>query len=298
MRRGVKWAIAVAATGVVVLGALEWRRRAGLELDDMPGGQLSTPDRSASVPGAIDPDELVRQFRAPDRFALLCRRLREETIAIGDRHQTLDHAEINRAVEFDPKGAEIATETKLERVWFEGTKEFRQTFRAGDGWEPITEPKVSEPGKVCFPFTREADEGAYRVTLEGHETQTGRLTLVLAFEPNPPVDTKFRGKIWVDPDTFEPARVDCVAAKNPPFVDRVSMVFEYGPAENNKTQARRSIIGGSGGFAFVQKKYAVHTDLFDFRPHAAAANDPTPERIPSTVSAPAPATPSDRVARP
>ena len=88
---------------------------------------------------------------------------------------------------------------------------------------------------------------------------------MIRFEPNAPLEEKFRGVLLVDPNTFEPVIFDGQWAKPAKFVNQMTMRLEWGPANNGHTQTLRSLVTGSGGFAFIQRKYRIETRVGDFR---------------------------------
>jgi hypothetical protein len=270
MRRRGKVILGIVFVGVVSITAFEVQRRLSAPVD-FEFVTRPTANKEAVVT-TLDPEALVRQYREPEELKRLCAEVTKANSAMDERHRSLSHLESHRAVEYDKQGKEIKDDRSWDRVWYRGTREYRQALKrveSVDGtatFEPAAPIKRADEVKVCFPFTPEATEGTYRFTLEGHEILGDQLTLVVRFDPNPPLDNRFRGKIWIDPDTFNPVRVEAQVAKNPPFVDKVSMTFEYGRVETGEVQAKRSVIGGSGGFAIVHKSYAVFTELSDFRP--------------------------------
>ncbi|MFO0944403.1 MAG: hypothetical protein U1D30_00425 [Planctomycetota bacterium] len=248
---------------------LEMRRRANvaeqLRLEELRMAELEAKQKSS------DPDSLVEKYRQPEAFMELCETLRRNYIAMDERHRQSNHGEVSVSVQLDDKGKEVAEETVAERVWFDKDREYRQYVKrevvgGKTNWTPTAKPRTSEPGKVIFPFTRDEKKGDYEFKLLGHEKMGEKTVLKLEFIPKEPLDAKFKGHFWVDPETHHPVRVDAELAKNPRFVDKVRMVFDYGPAENGAIQARKSSIEGSGGFAFIQRKYRVNTELSDYRP--------------------------------
>lgn len=269
MRRMVRAVLVLAVVLAIGLAYLEMRRRAQVaELQRQEEQHMAELEARRKF---ADPDALVEEYRQPEAFAELCAKLREHYIAMDERHRQCDHGEISRAVQLDDQGKEVAEETVTERVWFDKDREYRQYVKREDvegktSWIPTAKPRASEPGKVIFPFTRDAAEGDYLFHLVGHDKIGETTVLKIEFVPTEPLDAKFKGYFWIDPRTSHPLRVDAELAKNPRFVDKVHMIFDYGPSENGAIQARKSRIEGSGGFAFIQRRYRVDTDLSDYRP--------------------------------
>ena len=104
--------------------------------------------------------------------------------------------------------------------------------------------------------------------LEACDKLGDRQLLRIAFEPTEPMDVKFRGKLWVDPAHVQPGRFEGAWAKPPAFVDQMTQLLEFAASENGEMQCRRSVVAGSGGFAIIQKRFRIETDLADFRPRA------------------------------
>lgn len=269
MRRG-KLILGVLVVGALAISSFELHRRA--TTTDRSPFETPRANEPTATRETMDPDALIEQYSDAAELQRLCEEVTKANIAMETRHRALSHLEQHRGVEYDKQGNEIKEELTWDRVWYLGNREFRQGLKPAPSengaqrFEPAAPLKQADEVRVCFPFTKEATPGTYRYSLDGHEVIDGKLTLILRFDPYPPLDNRFRGKAWIDPQTFHPVRVEAVAAKNPPFVDKISMAFDYGEAETGSVQAMRSVIGGSGGFAIVHKSYAVFSELSDYRP--------------------------------
>lgn len=217
-------------------------------------------------------EALVARFKDPQAFSKLCADIRRRSMEIDARHKSLEHTDISVNMELDRDGKPSTKEQVTEHIWFDETgQEHRlvvkkENLLTGADITPKKRTEVKpEKNTAIYPFSAEAPGNEYRYTLEGCETVGERLLLKVAFEPNKPVDKKFRGKIWADPETFDPIRFEGDWAEPPRFVNEMTHVLEFGPAENGQTQVRRSVVSGSGGFALIQKRFRIETDAKDFR---------------------------------
>ena len=229
---------------------------------------------NAEPPRALGPAELeaiAAPYRQAEGFARLCELVKARNIEVTDRHKQYLHTETTTSVETDGKGQPTKKEEVVERVRFGGEQEFRTVVRKVDLLSGVdqTPPAPAEvvPPKatLIYPFSREAPDGAYRYAFEGCQMVDGRPRLVIRFEPNAPLEEKFRGVLLVDPKSFEPVIFDGQWAKPAKFVNQMTMRLEWGPANNGHTQTLRSLVTGSGGFAFIQRKYRIETRVGDFR---------------------------------
>ncbi|MBX9789177.1 MAG: hypothetical protein K2Y37_09710 [Pirellulales bacterium] len=227
---------------------------------------------NAQPPRALGPAELeaiAAPYRQPEVFQKLCETVKARSIEVGDRHKRYSHTETTTSVETDGKGQQTKKEEVVERVRFGGQQEYRTVLRKfvnGVDQSPATPREVIPPRTtLIYPFTREAPEGAYRYTFDGCQLVDGQPRLVIRFEPNAPADEKFRGVLLVDPQTFEPMVFDAQWAKPAKFVNQMTMRLEWGPANNGHTQTSRSLVTGSGGFAFVQRSFRIETRVGDYR---------------------------------
>jgi hypothetical protein len=68
----------------------------------------------------------------------------------------------------------------------------------------------------------------YKFKLVEEEVTEGKRQYVLDAEPKAPSDVLFRGRIWVNADTFAVVKIDGAPAKNPSFwVSKTRFVHEY-----------------------------------------------------------------------
>lgn len=248
----------------------------GLSISEYYRRQSARPAPIASEALAATPSETAieraERFRDPQVFQQLCEDVRTRNIELADWHRTLEHRETHLVEEFDKTGKVIAAERKVERIWYENNRDRRITLEHRDLFaDKDKTPKRSEvtsapPSREIFPFSKEAKSSDYAFTLEGPDVVDNRPALRLRFEPAPPIDHKLRGVVWIDPLTKEPLRLDGELATLPPLVDRVTMNLRWGPAgDGMKPQLMRSVIAGSGGFAFIQKNYRITTDFSDYK---------------------------------
>lgn len=229
---------------------------------------------NAQPPRTLGPAELeaiAAPYRQAEGFAQLCEVVKARNIEISDRHKQYSHTETTTSVETDGNGQPTKKEEVVERVRFGGEQEYRTVVRKVDllkgvDQSPSTPTEIVPPkATLIYPFTREAPAGAYRYAFEGCQLVEGQPRLVIRFEPNAPLEEKFRGVLLVDPKTFEPVLFDGQWAKPARFVNQMSMRLEWGPANNGHTQTVRSVVTGSGGVAFIQRKYRIETRVGDFR---------------------------------
>jgi hypothetical protein len=224
----------------------------------------------------IDPNRLHQ----PDELARLCERVRQRNREMEDRLHHLIHTETTTSQEFDRKGKETGNERVVERVRFEAGQEHRLIVRKESGGEDATPSSPQEERRpkshAQFPLGTNEAPNWYRYKFEGLETLDGRQTIKLAYEPNQPLDGRFRGQVWIDATTYEPVRFFGAWAKLPPFVSEISMHLEWGPAENGFTQLRKSLVNTTGGISFFQKRYRIETVLADYREPRAEAHTAVP----------------------
>jgi hypothetical protein len=117
-----------------------------------------------------------------------------------------------------------------------------------------------------FPFQRSRDEDDYKYALVGVEKIGESWTLRIKVEPTGSVVGRFMGDAWVDAETHAPVRLYLVLAEKKPFLDQLTMLLDYGPAQNGQIQLVRSVIDGSGGFAMIQKHIRSEIDFSEYAP--------------------------------
>ncbi|MGD9648035.1 MAG: hypothetical protein AB7U73_20145 [Pirellulales bacterium] len=241
------------------------------------GQQPGAPPTESRALGPADLEAIAAPYRQPEGFRQLCEAVKTRSIEVADRHKQFAHTETTTSIEIDGKGQPTKKEEVVERVRFGGDQEYRTVVRKVDLLNRVDQtpakPREVIPPKatLIYPFTREAPDNAYRFSFEGCQLVDGQPRLVIRFEPNGPPDEKFRGVLLIDPQTLEPLVFDAQWAKPPKFVNQMTMRLEWGPANNGHTQTLRSLVTGSGGFAFVQRSYRIETRVGDYRQPASQA---------------------------
>lgn len=226
----------------------------------------------AAEPATASSSNTVNRFASPAEFERLCQLVRERNSEIDARSKAGAHLETSTHQEFDKKNVATLHDQVIERVRFPGGVEHRLLTKKVNLLtnQVVTPASVREekrpPATIEFPLTKNESAGAYQYKLVGMESVTGRDLVKIQFEPAAPLDNKFRGHVWVDPATGEPVHFVGAWAKLPAFVHEMTMSLEWGPAENGHTQCRRSVVAGSGGVAFIFKRYRIETALSDYQP--------------------------------
>lgn len=262
MRRA-GWLALLVVVAVIALGGMEAWRRSRVVADSLPEPAPAKADATG---------DWAREFTDPERFSRTCEKVREVNIRRADEHKRLAHVEEHVAFEIDKSGNAAASEKAIDEVWFENGDEYRRTIRreflkTGKIETRPTAPVKSPKAKEVFPFSREEKPGDYHYSFEGFEEIEGRPTARIGFEPAGPPAGLFRGRIWVEPRTLEPLRFEASLAKNPAFVDRLFLRFEWAPFAGHGLQLARSMIDGAGGFALIQKHYRLESTFRDYRPN-------------------------------
>lgn len=254
-----------------VLGVWEVRRRTLLSAITMQNLLAAEPAREPSRKVEIDPKAIEADCQTEAKFQLILEDARRAVAELTERNKQLMHTESQVAREIDKKGRVVASERHVEDVWFDDGAEHRQTVEKIDlasnksktdaDFSVRKSPKVQE----VFPLTTPGPDDGYRYSFSGMEQINGAWTIRVDFSPKPGANNRFRGQFWFDAATHEPRRFYGEIADKKPFVDQVSMLFEYGPAENSHVQAIRAVIDGSGGFAMLQKHIRSEIELRGYR---------------------------------
>lgn len=263
----------LAVVVALTLGIWEARRRSlwkGVGLQQL---LASEPPSEGAQPGTrFDPAALEVLCRDDGQFQKLLDRARGRVRAATERSQRLVHTETQFAQEIDKNGRTVAGERHVETIWTVDGVEFRQTVERVDTLKNKPKRNVdyrvrkSPPVQETFPLTKEGGDDGYHYRFDGLEQIDGCWTVRIAFEPLPERTGRFRGLIWLDAQDCEPRRFYGEFADKKPFLDQLSMLIEYGVAENGCVQATRSVIDGSGGFAMIQKRVRSEIQLHDYRP--------------------------------
>lgn len=233
------------------LGYLEWTR---------PRVDLATP-----VPSLAEPAQPrdAPDLADPEAFTAFIERLRARYRAMHARYLTLRHRELIDEEEIDPSEKVVASHRIEEMVWFEDGQERRRRISRRDSLTGSVDPPSLAPivpanppvGKLLYPFYKEDQPGFYRYGFEGLEEVDGETLARVRFDPNDPVDRKLSGYVWADPVTGQPRRFDGLMARPPAFIDAFRMIARYDRSENGEYQLRRMTTEGTGGFAFIRKRY-------------------------------------------
>lgn len=276
-RRLGRWFLAVLALVALVLTGAEVHRRWRRE---PPTEHSFTPELLAAAADAEPTRESLAEAQArlekPEAFDAFRRLARERLIASDSRHKRLEHMETFVVMELDDKGKQKLAEENVDRVYFVDGKEKRDYLARTDllknkKMKPSTAAERGGGGggpKPVLPFSREEKEGDYHYRLMSVSQRGGATLVEIAFDPTEPLDGKVRGRHWADAETAEPVHFDAASVKLPVFVDRFEIELEFGPAETGYPQLRRSMLAGSGGFAFLHKRFRVESRAYDYKPGA------------------------------
>lgn len=267
-----------------ILGFSEWRRQnQAWQPEVLP--IVAQKIEPAEPP--LDPKELDAKYRDPKQFALLLDDVRRIAAEVSDRERQLEHVEENVFLEIDGDKPPKAGERHTERIWFDGEEKYRQTIE----WVDLVKNKPKkgvnlkprrDTGKIdgFFPFSRPAAEDDYRYEFAGIEPWGESYAVKVTFGPAGKPKGRFKGEAWIDPRGHAPYRLICNVAEKIPFVDQVTTVLEYGPAETDTYQIKRSIIEGSGGFAMLHRHYRSEIDFRDYRWPGGQKNAPAANESP------------------
>lgn len=239
-----------------------------LAMSELVPSGMNVVAAEAAQPVAINASQLGQ----PEVMQQLCDLVRQRNGEIDARKQGLVHTEISTNIELDKQGQTTLREKKTERVRYQDGQEFRRVEKLVDdatgadktppGAKDVPQPKF----EALFPMSTNEPAGAYRYKYLGNEIVNDRNTWRIGFEPTPPLENRFRGDVWIDPQTYEPVRFLGAWAQPPRFVQQMSMQLDWARSENGHTQVRRSVVVGQGGFAFIQKRYRIETEITDYRP--------------------------------
>ena len=265
MARGWKIGIGAAAGLGLLLAALEWRRRG---LPQTPGMAMQGSATKAKKP--------EHHFDRPEEFAVLCAKLETTYAAMNERFRALMHTRTEKSEELDDAGKTIGGQIEVSDVDFHEEKErYQSKSRTDLEGKPLGEPGMlekmlqSQRTPLIYPFSLapDAKKTDYSYSFAGMEMldDEGPLAKV-AYEPNPPLDRKLAGFIWVDPDSGEPRRFFGKQAKPAFPIDRREMMVYYATADNGQPQIQRVESLGSGGFAILRKNLRVNVAFTDYRP--------------------------------
>lgn len=217
---------------------------------------------------------LNERFRDADAFDNLCQQCRQKNIEMDQRSRALEHTETQQTLEIDKQGQTTSSERGVERVWFEGRDEYRQTLVREDSLRGKTKkfdpkPRKSPKADTIYPFTQQERPGMYRYEFEQAEAVDDRLAVRVRFEPQGSPDGLLRGVVWVDPEGGQCLRFEGEVVKLPRFVSEIKMSLSFGPAENGQIQTRQSVVQTGGGVGLIQKRFRIETLLDNYRPAAA-----------------------------
>jgi hypothetical protein len=230
------------------------------------------PAADAAERPAIGPPVDLKRLAQPEELSRFCDLVRQRNREMELRHHGLVHVETTTTQELDRNRKVTGGQRVVERVWFVDHQEHRlllkkEDLRSGKDLTPANVKEETRPkSDVLFPFSTNEPTNAYRYTCRGLETINGRATIHFDYEPNPPVDNKFRGQVWIDVQSLEPIRFFGAWARLPALVNEMTMLLDWGPAENGLIQLRHSLVVGSGGIAFLQRHFRIETELTDYRP--------------------------------
>lgn len=213
---------------------------------------------------------LAARFADTAEFTKLCDRCRQRNIEMDQRSRALEHTETQHTLEVDKQGQTVSDEKGVERVWFVGDDEFRQTLVKQDAlsgkakkFDP--KPRKSPKADTIYPFTQQERPGMYRYEFDQAETVDDRALVRVKFEPAGPPDGLMRGVAWLDPETSQCLRFDGEVVKLPRFVSEIRMTLSFGPAENGDIQTRHSVVQTGGGVGLIQKRFRIETVLSEYR---------------------------------
>lgn len=215
-------------------------------------------------------DALLQRFRDAAELAKLCDECRRLTIEMDQRSRALEHTETQTTVELDKQGQATLAEKGVERVWFAGDDEFRQSVSKVDGvtgkpkkFDP--KPRKSPKSDTVYPLSRQEEPGMYRYELDQVEMLDDQAAIRVRFEPQGAPDGKLRGSVVIAPETGQCLRFEGEAVTLPRFVSSIKMSLEFGMAENGEIQTRRSVIDTAGGIGLLQKRFQIETVLNNYR---------------------------------
>lgn len=236
------------------------------------------PITMGSEEGAMGSDSLearltalTERFREAAAFDELCRQCRQKNVEMDQRSRALEHTETQHTVELDKQGQTTADEKGVERVWFVGEDEFRQTLAKEDALSGKPKkfdrkPRKSPKSDTTYPFTKQETSGMYRYEFERVEPWEDRPAVRVRFEPQGSPDGLLRGSVWLDPDSGQCLRFEGEVVKLPRFVSEIKMTLAFGPAENGHLQTRHSVVQTGGGVGVIQKRFRIETVLDGYRP--------------------------------
>jgi hypothetical protein len=244
-----------------LLAFLEWGRR-----QNALAGQ-QTLDGSGRV---LPAEDLIKRYRDPQELARLCACVRERFADVHERTLNTRHTRTTRLTEYDSHGKPTLITEIVEQVWYVGIQEKARVIgqrvlldRKGTGAtgkQQLPRP----PANTETPFTKAAPEDVYTYHFDGVEEINGRPAGRIGFEPQTSSLT-FHGWAWVALESGEPIRLQMTPVKLPPLVDRLVLLFDYDQAENGHNQARRMVLDGAGGFAFIARHLRVESELGNYR---------------------------------
>lgn len=254
------------ASVAIVLFVLEWfRPREQGTLPNISGVVQKGP-RNIAVEDS-KPRSNGDKARDLDGFVA---KVKEKYRAMHERYVALEHEEICVAEELAQTGHPTNGIKTVERVWFEGDQERRQLLAHEQSDSNVMTSDATSPpkSKILYPFYREDVPGTYRYFWEEVEEVDGRRLVRLRFEPLPPLSDKMTGYVWADAVTGQPCRFDGLLAKPSPLVDHFRMIAYYEPSENGEYQLRRMVTEGSGGFAFIRRRFRKTFEYSGYRPRS------------------------------
>ncbi|MFO0947397.1 MAG: hypothetical protein U1D30_15930 [Planctomycetota bacterium] len=241
---------------VLLLLAWEWFR-------PRDAGSMAPVPRSTSKSVLVgDADSAGKGADVPPDIDGFVEKVKGRYRAMHDRYVALEHKETCIAETLDSSGMPTNAVTTVERVWFEKEVERRLLL---DSKDPNVDVALPPKSKIVYPFYREDVPGTYQYFWEGVEEVDGRPLVRLRFEPKPPLADKMSGYVWADPKTGQPCKFDGLLAETPALVDHFRMLAWYAPSENGDYQLRQMVTEGSGGFAFVRRRYRKSFEYSDYR---------------------------------